>query len=282
MRLAITGFVLVLLLTGQAGGEFGRGEFDSHSRSPKITETTIDLKIVATLLDTHHELSSDYPEPPERTVTIREFSRGYSKEIAQRFPRKDAWANPFMVVGFEEEIFVVSAGENQIYDTIQFFEKGEESAEERSMAEIFGDDIVLVVGNGVINGAASMRHLQRRTMADLRSLGTAIESFSIDHNVYPVQDRDLLPVELIQHELSPIYIRTAPLVDGWGNEFLMWGTEEEYVVMSLGADGLPDQYYGFVNGDAEAFPFKGATDDPSDDVIFANGQFVQWPRGTQQ
>ena len=119
-------------------------------------------------------------------------------------------------------------------------------------------------------------------MADLRSIGTAIESFSIDHNVYPVQDRDLLPVELIRDGLSPTYIRTVPLVDAWGNQFLMWGTEEEYVVMSLGADGEPDVHYDFLSRDTGSFPFSGAFTDPNGDIVFANGQFVQWPEGKQQ
>ncbi len=61
----------------------------------------------------------------------------------------------------------------------------------------------------------------------------------------------------------------------------MWGTEGEYVIMSLGADGVPDQYYGFAQRDTEPFPFNGAFADPNNDIIFANGQFVQWPEGKQ-
>ena len=274
MRLVVAAFVLVLSFPGSANGD---------TSSPETTETTVDLRLIEALLVTHYDLTGKYPEPPEEALTIREFSRGCSKEISERLPRKDAWATPFMVVGSEEELFVASAGADRIHDAIRFLSQGEEPPDGKSRTEMLGDDIVLVVGGGgeVINGAASMSLLQRRTMADLRSLGTAIESFSIDNNVYPVQDRDLLPVKLIKDALSPVYIRTAPLTDAWGNEFLMWGTEEEFVVMSLGADGQPDQYYGFVDGRGEVFPFKGATDDPADDIIFASGQFVQWPRGTQ-
>ena len=89
-------------------------------------------------------------------------------------------------------------------------------------------------------------------------------------------------MELIGNLLSPVYIRTLPLVDAWGNEFLMWGTEGEYVVMSLGADGVPDQYYGFSDERTGQFPFGGGFTDPDNDIIFANGQFVQWPEETQQ
>ena len=272
MRVVVTALVLVLSISiGYGAGEV----------SPQATETTIDLKLIQALLETHIELSDEQMAPPEEPITIREFSRRLSKEIARRMIRRDAWGNEFMVVGDQQEFCVVSAGVDQVHDAIRFLKNDELPLNGQWIKDTWGDDIVLVLGEGIVNGAASVRNRQKRSMADLRSIGTSIESFSIDNNVYPRQDRDLLPVELIRDSLSPVYIRTLPLIDAWGNEFLMWGTEGEYVIMSLGADGVPDQYYGFAQRDTESFPFNGAFADPNNDIIFANGQFVQWPEGKQ-
>lgn len=251
--------------------------------SPEAIETTIDLRLMHALLEAQLELVGEEWEPPEKPVTIREFSRNLSREIARRVVRKDAWGNEFMVFGLEQDLLVVSSGADGVHDALRSLQQTEQTEQrEMEVEDMLRDDILLVLSEGVVNGPISPKDGQRRTMADLRSIGTAIESFSIDNNVYPRQDRDLLPVELIQDRLSPVYIRTLPLKDAWGNEFLMWGTEGEYVIISLGADGAPDQYYGFTEGNTMEFPFRRATSKFNDDIIFANGQFVQWPEGTQQ
>jgi general secretion pathway protein G len=111
------------------------------------------------------------------------------------------------------------------------------------------------------------RGKQKRTMADLRSIGTAIESYSIDNNVYPVAT-DMTTLET---HISPIYIRTAPDNDGWGRVFNVASTTVLYTVCSGGKDG------GGCVGDG-----AGSTSSFNDSITFANGQFVQWPEGTQQ
>ena len=104
-------------------------------------------------------------------------------------------------------------------------------------------------------------------MADLRSLGTACESYAIDNNVYPVAG----DMGSLETSIEPIYIRTAPLVDGWARAFLVSAVTGEYTVCSGGKDG------GGCTADA-----GGAVNAFNDSITFANGQFVQWPEGSQQ
>jgi len=112
------------------------------------------------------------------------------------------------------------------------------------------------------------RGKQKRTMADLRSLGTAIESYSIDNNVYPVA----ATMAALETSIEPIYIRTAPDTDGWGRTFIVTSTNVLYTIGSGGKDG----------GALTLIGTGGATTSFNDAIIFANGQFVQWPEGTQQ
>ena len=111
------------------------------------------------------------------------------------------------------------------------------------------------------------RGKQKRTMADLRSIGTAVESYSIDNNVYPVASA----MNTLETFVEPVYIRTAPLADGWTRSFQVSAVIGEYTVCSGGKDG------GTCTTDG-----AGATGSFNSSITFANGQFVQWPEGTQQ
>ncbi len=111
------------------------------------------------------------------------------------------------------------------------------------------------------------RGKQKRTMADLRSVGTAVESYSIDNNVYPVA----AAMSTLEGFVEPVYIRTAPLTDGWTRTFQVAATIGEYTVCSGGKDG------GTCPADG-----AGATQSFNSSITFTSGQFVQWPEGTQQ
>ena len=111
------------------------------------------------------------------------------------------------------------------------------------------------------------RGKQKRTMADLRSVGTAVESYSIDNNVYPVASA----MNTLETFIEPVYIRTAPLTDGWTRTFQVASAIGEYTICSGGKDGQT------CTADA-----GGATQSFNASIVFANGSFVQWPEGTQQ
>ncbi len=117
------------------------------------------------------------------------------------------------------------------------------------------------------------RGRQKRTMADIRNIGTAIESYSVDYNQYPRVGSGGARTTL-QPYLEPTYIRRIPSVDGWngdiyvigdatnGREYTLWsGTRNKNTTMA------------YVGGPTTAF---------DDDIIFSSGSFVQWPEGLQQ
>jgi type II secretion system protein G len=110
------------------------------------------------------------------------------------------------------------------------------------------------------------RGKQKRTMADIRSIGTAIETYSIDNNDYPIAADMATLAPLIQ----PVYIRTAPQQDGWSNAFTVTAIVSEYTVCSPGKAGTG------------ACTATGSTNSFDDGITFVNGQFVQWPEGVQQ
>ena len=112
------------------------------------------------------------------------------------------------------------------------------------------------------------RGKQKRTMADIRSLGTAVESYAVDNNFYP----KVSTYAAVSPFLQPIYIKTVPTSDGWSGLWLYTGDTTngvDYTLISLAKDGTASAQTG------------GQTNDFDCDIMFANGQFFQWPQGTQ-
>jgi general secretion pathway protein G len=112
------------------------------------------------------------------------------------------------------------------------------------------------------------RGKQKRTMADIRSLGTAVESYAVDNNFYPKVATYAAVTPLVQ----PIYIKTAPTADGWNKPWTYQGDTTngvDYTLLSLAKDGIASALTGGMTGDFNC------------DICFANGQFFQWPQGTQ-
>ncbi len=113
------------------------------------------------------------------------------------------------------------------------------------------------------------RGKQKRSMADIRSIGTAVEAYSVDNNVYP----SAASITTVQPVLEPTYIKKLPLSDGWNNSMVFQPGATSgagYTVKSLGKDGAASAIVG------------GKTTDFNADIIFVDGQFTQWPDGVQQ
>jgi type II secretion system protein G len=112
------------------------------------------------------------------------------------------------------------------------------------------------------------RGKQKRTMADMRSIGTAVESFAVDNNVYPVAATPAILKPIIE---NGAYMKTMPSVDGWQNAFLVDSATTGYTLQSPGKLGVNN---GCVSGTLTTL-FTA-------DICFQNGQFIQYPNGGQQ
>jgi general secretion pathway protein G len=120
------------------------------------------------------------------------------------------------------------------------------------------------------------RGKQKRTVADIRSIGIAVEAYAVDHGRYPPNVMAPTPVagagdENLERHLAPVYIRELPVMDGWGNPILYSSDADgsSYVIYSAGKDGqLAPETVGAVQG------FDG-------DLIYKNGHFIAWPEGME-
>ena len=125
------------------------------------------------------------------------------------------------------------------------------------------------------------RGKQKRTMADMRALATAIESYHVDNNfcptaactrgLYTAPGTALDDSSFTQPDADLHRTRSRCATAGGGSSPTTSTTGFSiYNIRSLGRDG------------ASSTLVCGTTTDFNDDIVYSNGTFVQWPEGAQQ
>ncbi len=128
---------------------------------------------------------------------------------------------------------------------------------------------------------AVQRGKQKRTMSDMRTMATAIESYAVDNNFYPASatcpSQSITTGGVLNDTslsvLAPTYIVNPVRKDGW-DHFMYYGVDtstnpQAYGLLSYGRDGT----IGTVT--------CSTTTTFNDDIIYSNGGFVQFPQGSQ-
>ena len=113
---------------------------------------------------------------------------------------------------------------------------------------------------------------QKRTLADMRAIGAALESYASDAERYPdAADASALAAQLAAHGYG------GGSQDGWKNE-LRWSCLEpedggcsSYELASAGRDGTFESEPGGY-GEGAFVPTEYDSD-----LVLANGLFVRWP-----
>jgi type II secretion system protein G len=151
-------------------------------------------------------------------------------------------------------------------------------------------EVLIVVGIlGILAAIAIANYLnaaertrQKRTMADMRSVGLAWEARAVDTKSYNAAGFTMPAVALNYSDLttllSPTYMRNIPQFDGWGHP-LQFAIDQpvggksaaEYAIRSPGRDGV---YSGntYVGGPTTSFDC---------DIVYSGGSFIVWPEGVQ-
>ena len=113
------------------------------------------------------------------------------------------------------------------------------------------------------------RGRQKRTMADMRTIGTAIEEYAVDYSFYPKVGTSFTNLATY---LEPTYLKHVPRNDGWNNPFVIQVDSGggDYTIISYARDRT-----------SGTITFGRQTTDFDDDIAFSSGSFTQWPEGVQ-
>jgi type II secretion system protein G len=118
------------------------------------------------------------------------------------------------------------------------------------------------------------RGRQKRSMADLRTVGTAVEAYAVDMAFYPTAISGDFDAAWYTY-LEPTYVKTVPRNDGWRTKFRSSSSSRFYTLGSAARDRdfestLDDTMY------------NGRTTQSMDcDIVYSNGSFMSYPEGIQ-
>lgn len=137
--------------------------------------------------------------------------------------------------------------------------------------------------------SAVQRSRQKRTMADMRAIANVWETYYVDYSYYYASgecesasggtvsgDEVTAAVNYddMTNILVPTYIGKLPQKDGWNNPFYFYVDNttraQAYRIASYGKNGTADGNY------------CGTTRHFDNDIVFAVGQFTEWPEGAQK
>ena len=116
------------------------------------------------------------------------------------------------------------------------------------------------------------RGRQKRTMADIRTIGTAIEAYAVDNSSYPSVAVGVIGV--LAPYIEPTYVKRAPRADGWNYDMRQRTEGVGYTVAGAGRDKI------FSNASLDNYNL-GTTTDMDCDICYSNGSFTVFPEGVQ-
>jgi len=118
------------------------------------------------------------------------------------------------------------------------------------------------------------RGRQKRSMADLRTIGTAVEAYAVDMAFYPTfAENDFDPTWF--GFLEPTYVKTVPRADGWRSPFRARAESRFYTLASAARDKV---FESTLNDNV----YNGRTTGIMDcDIVYSNGSFMSYPEGIQ-
>jgi tetratricopeptide (TPR) repeat protein len=102
---------------------------------------------------------------------------------------------------------------------------------------------------------------QQIAMKDLDSIGAGLARYAVENDGYPA----LSDIGALRELLQPVYVRSVPIEDAWGNPYTVRSGADSYELRSLGRNGTADPTVG------------GETVGLDADIVFSDGALIQWP-----
>ena len=236
--------------------------------------TMILMRAASALLFGYEEAGQSLVESEQKLVLGSTVSARIGPELARWLPVKDGWGHPLRFVFNGDEIGVISFGADGQPDI-----RYEDPSDSRvGTIPSTPDRDIILANNQFIQKPETPKTSLERAMREIRSIATAMESFAVDNDRYPGPTSGLKTIAAVAGDLEPIYIKTLPRVDPWGQPYWVWSNGKSYIIVSGASDAALDRSY--LVGDAAAPDLKEGveTSDAQADIVFLDGVFVRYPR----
>ena len=153
--------------------------------SVEFRQSTLDLRIIGAILETYREHHLNIPATSS-FEPVKRFASSLDPSYSKHFSLVDGWGRDYLFYTVHDDVVVLSRGANGEIDHgeeiigILNTEFGQAS----ELKRLKGDDLILFNDSFVVR-SQPQRTYQLRAMADIRSIGTALDSYFIDFGAYP-------------------------------------------------------------------------------------------------
>lgn len=232
------------------------------------SQTLLNMRVSGAVLASHYERRPMALDSQPRFLTLESLGSELEPEERRLLATRDGWGRPLRaVVGMQRSFALISFGADGKGDVdYEAGLRGElafEAARASSPEPAPVDRDIVFVDTDFVQRPERTLDLAERAVMELRSIGTAVEAFAVDSNVYPGPTSGLQTIDAIARSLEPVYIQTVPRLDPWGRPYLIWSDGKSYVLVSAGEDGVVHQSYA-----------GGSVGPTGDDLCFQDGRFV--------
>jgi hypothetical protein len=242
----------------------------------------LNTRLSAAVLVTFGEQGGRFEPPFPSLVSLDRFAPTLGGELRRELVPRDGWGLPLKALLIDPETFLlISFGADGVADTdyVKVWSLGGGFDDDASI-DSFSQDRDFVYFNGeFIRRPHAPESADKRALSDVRAIGTAIESFAVDNETYPGPTSGLQPIDAVAGQLEPIYIRTLPRVDPWGQPYRVCSDGEAYVIVSSGLNRTLEADYEVASGLVSEIAAPRARTVQADDIVFVDGQFARWPAG---
>lgn len=138
---------------------------------------------------------------------------------------------------------------------------------------------------------------QKNAMKDIVYIATGLVDYIIDSGIAPNQEGSFAKNSEFYDALVPFYLKELPILDPWGNNYLVYCgaackgnyglmesflSDDDFLVISYGSDGKRDSWE-FDNTDPENGLFLvNSKNDFANDLINWSGSWIRAPRSATQ
>ena len=241
-----------------------------------------------------------YPGPRLQLSPVDVLQEQLGSEYLALVPSLDPWGHPYYYWTDGEHYLLTSAGYEGGIDYIQ----DQLSADPRGISASLqslctsstassGGRVLLIDGrfcrlpkdvtHGLVGQSLSEHEKQHISAGDIKVIATALMSYAVDNNAFPVLTDTVTNAEQLRRLLEPIYIRGMPTKDGWDRPYWYWSNGQTFALYSTGQDEEDHPYAQLLDNAKDLTPLDsicaGATNHPGADIVFARDQCCQWPDG---
>ena len=231
-----------------AGAVLALAYADGSTDSDRQKIVCRDIREIAATLQKISRETDQFPYSGERLAPLYALGVAGADGSAPSLPFTDAWGGSYLYWSDGRRYLIASAGPNGVLTAWRPPNGNASTAPltvEQACAAVAThrhDDLLLVNGKfcgvppeiayGVPGRDLTIGERRSISLDQLKTISSALSSYYVDNDAYPVLTRRDAGVGSLEAILAPNYIAQVPTSDAWGNPYLYWSDGDRFLLLT--------------------------------------------------